>query len=120
MESNQLRICVPVCELTFAELERSVERAVREGDTVELRLDCLEPSELDHHFGEIVALVGSHERSVVTLRPAEQGGKRARDLATRERFWHSFDCPGTSTALFDIELDLAERFTAQSSPEWDW
>src|SRR6266478_1548456 len=109
MENNHLPICVPVCELTFAELERSVERAVQLGDTVELRLDYLDPGELDHHSGEIAALAGRHERSVVTLRPSEQGGQRALDLVTRERFWHSFDCVGTPTALFDIELDLAER-----------
>jgi 3-dehydroquinate dehydratase/shikimate dehydrogenase len=120
MENSQVRICVPVCDPTFAEFERSVERALQLGNTVEFRLDCLDPSELDHYSKEIVALVRRHERIVVTLRPSEQGGKRALDVGTRERFWRSFDCPETPAALFDIELDLTEQFAVQSPPRWDW
>src|SRR5437867_2588891 len=101
MEIDQVRICVPVCERSFVEFERAVERASPAAELIEFRLDYLAQTEFDQRRDQITALIRSLEgRAVVTLRPTEQGGKRELDLAARVEFWNRLDTPA---ALFDIE-----------------
>jgi 3-dehydroquinate dehydratase / shikimate dehydrogenase len=121
MENNDIRICVPVCERTLEKLQDAAVRAVEAGDLVELRLDCLEQAELDREVARFASLVGKLDgRAIITLRPAEQGGRYELDDSTRLRFWNALisSCP---SALLDIELSLAEhlRVTAPNSLNWD-
>jgi 3-dehydroquinate dehydratase / shikimate dehydrogenase len=118
MENNQTRICVPVCESDVANLSRTFARANEAGDIVEIRLDCLDAVEPDG-LGSITDLIRECDRlTIITLRPAEQGGHRDLDQASRVRFWNLQNCPA---AFLDIELDLVEEFASRTpAPQWDW
>ena len=94
-----MRVCVPVCVKSLAELERECERAGQWADVVELRLDCLEDSDF-----EIETFVKKLSRPIIlTFRPAEQGGYRALERSEREAFWARDLKPDF---LCDIEADL--------------
>lgn len=118
METNRVRICVPVCEREIHELERASEQAAEIGDIVELRLDCL--SELvDSELARLPALAHKLERPFIfTFRPSEQGGYRTVDTFSRQQFWNTYRAL-FSEGLLDIELDLA-RAAANSIPLLQW
>jgi 3-dehydroquinate dehydratase/shikimate dehydrogenase len=117
--NNQIRICVPVCEQSVAELLRAFEQAEKAGDAVEIRLDCLDSSEHERAFSKIVERVRvSDTPTITTLRPAEQGGHHSLDYASRERFWTTQDL---SASFLDIEFDLIEDFASRAGvPPLDW
>jgi len=97
------KICVPVC-VGASDLREAAARAINLSDMVELRLDCLDHAGRDIVLRELEALRGRGRTVILTLRPAEQGGKS--DLSREERlsFWSSVaDIP---EVLFDIEHDL--------------
>lgn len=94
-----MRICVPVCAKTFAEMEEACARASAVGDIIELRLDCL--PDLDFEIETFVNKV--FWPLILTFRPSEQGGYRVIGRPEREAFWTrdlKADC------LLDIEADL--------------
>lgn len=97
-----MRVCVPVCAKTFAEMEEAYARASAVGDIVELRLDCLESSDLIPRLDSLTRkLAGPF---ILTLRPSEQGGHRVLGRPERESFWAGIGARwGT---LCDIEADL--------------
>lgn len=105
-----VRVCVPVCAKSFAELERACERASEWADIVELRLDCVAAPDL---VPEVERLLKNLSRpAILTFRPAEQGGYRSLTRQERERFWK--ENPGAAVeALCDLESDLLE-----SSFDW--
>ena len=112
--SNNARICVPVCATNARELIDSIMRGVPLADIIELRLDCLDAAQLEAATPEILNAMKSCPRPfIITLRPAEQGGKRALDLGMRLSFragdssLHQQACSSENFA--DIELDLAVR-----------
>ncbi|HEY0408317.1 MAG TPA: shikimate dehydrogenase [Pyrinomonadaceae bacterium] len=109
---NLTRICVPVCPRSANELKSAIERAAALGDIVELRLDCLAPNELASLQPELQALLGSLScHAIVTLRPAEEGGRREIDNLTRIIFWTQFfSGEPAANAFADIEIDLALYF----------
>src|SRR6266487_5154010 len=78
---NHVRICIPICELKAAESTISA------------------------------ALLSQACPSIITFRPAEQGGRRSLTLEDRvlfrpqELWWHSEQ--RQSTTYVDVELDLA-------------
>ena len=101
---NTVRIGVPVRVERAHELHQAVARAAEVADVIELRLDYLEPIEL----GEALRLIPTLHCSrplILTLRPAEQGGRRILEEAARRAFWFS---PEQSLSLnfVDIEFDL--------------
>jgi 3-dehydroquinate dehydratase/shikimate dehydrogenase len=107
------RVCIPVCCARASELAAAVARAAQHADIVELRLDCLDATQLAALLDgrALAALVKSCARPLIlTFRPSEQGGARALDLATRRDFWTrtlSRLPRDTKHQLFaDIELDL--------------
>lgn len=107
------RVCVSVCEPTVAALERAITSAAVAGDLIEVRLDCLAPAELEAGAGLITKLLErSAGESILTFRPAGQGGRRELDDETRQAFWSSAIF---SASYFDVELDLAERLTANAN-----
>ncbi len=106
-ETNPARICVPVCVSRASDLLQAVKRASELADIIELRLDCLEPSEVDQAMRGLDALLAGHRGSIIlTLRPLEQGGKRAIDYARRYAFW-SASQHILHENFIDLELDLS-------------
>ncbi|MGI9105396.1 MAG: shikimate dehydrogenase [Pyrinomonadaceae bacterium] len=109
-------ICVPVCVRRADELRAAVARAAMVGDMIELRLDGLaDDAQLEQATRELPALFNEHTRAfILTLRPSEQGGRRALDLKRRVRFWAENFSPGHERADFaDLELDLVAHLEEQ-------
>jgi 3-dehydroquinate dehydratase/shikimate dehydrogenase len=104
------RICISICERTIAGLEIAIVNAAAECNLIEVRLDCLEPSELELNTARITKLLEKAGcDSILTFRPAEQGGRRQLSDETRHQFWSSAIF---SESFFDVELDLAERLNS--------
>jgi 3-dehydroquinate dehydratase / shikimate dehydrogenase len=104
MKPNSVRICVPVCEQDPAAAERAMARAAEVGDLIEVRVDCLDPVGGSFKNGEHL-FEQSRRPTILTFRPAEQGGHQTFDTKSRLRFW-LINRP-TSAQFLDIELDLA-------------
>jgi 3-dehydroquinate dehydratase/shikimate dehydrogenase len=104
--SDSVRICVPVCEQSLVAAEGAIAKAAEIGDLIEVRLDCLDPFQIGEGFKNGKYLFDRSSRpTILTLRPAEQGGHRKLDTKSRLLFW-LFNRP-TSAEFLDIELDLA-------------
>jgi 3-dehydroquinate dehydratase / shikimate dehydrogenase len=109
---SNIRICVPLCAETFAELEQLTSQAANVADLIELRLDCLDEPELDVFQQRINGFVGALSIPVIiTLRASEQGGHRQISMEQRREFWQNVIRP--ANALFDIEKDLCEEGFAE-------
>ena len=110
---DRVRICIPICERTLDALKSAAARARREGNLIEFRLDCLSATELSR-IDEVISTAGL--ATILTFRPAEQGGYRELDHETRYEFWQrQLNLAGSY--LMDLELDLVENFTSTSI---DW
>src|SRR3982751_4162232 len=87
-EKNQTRICVSVCEGRAAELAQSAATAAAVADLIELRLDCLPDVECTLALRQLDDLQSASPCPLIlTLRPAEQGGRREIDALNRLAFW---------------------------------
>ena len=118
--SSQVCICVPVCAQSADELKRDVARALQVGDAIEIRLDCLPESDLAEGVRGIAAALRESDRQmIVTLRPADEGGRRELDFLSRERFWVSRG-DSLKPALLDVEYDLVQHFVEHPPLSWDW
>ena len=121
--NRPVRICVPVCEKTFAALKTAALKASELGDMVELRLDGLDAAEFDSAIEHIAELVRSLLRpTIITLRPTEEGGYRDLDYSSRYAFWSSRS-PHDDVEFFDIERDVVAGFTSPDThspvaPNW--
>jgi len=123
-EHSPARVCVPVCVRRADELRPSIERAAEVADIVELRLDCLEESQLDAALSQLAALLSSTRLPfILTFRPREQGGGHTLSLAGRAAFWRdvpellrgpSGDADLKGRAFADLELDLLESTHASA------
>ncbi|MCA1604947.1 MAG: type I 3-dehydroquinate dehydratase, partial [Acidobacteria bacterium] len=115
MDSSQKpRLCISVCEPTVAALEHAIAVAAEACEIVEVRLDCLEPLELEAGASLLTKILGDwHGQSILTFRPTEQGGRRQLDAETRQAFWSGAIF---SDSLFDVEVDAAELFNSTESP----
>lgn len=119
-ENIGARVCVPVCVKRAAELRPSLERASEVGDFIEVRLDCLEASELDAARAQLGELLRASGRPfIITYRPREQGGGVDLSLDERAAFWR--DVPlwlraldGRESSFVDVELDLLESAHEES------
>lgn len=124
-ETKPTRICVPVCAPSTGQLFSVIERAGLTGDLLELRLDCLTNNELANFQTHLPTLLKADARPLIlTLRPAEQGGRREIDNLTRIVFWTQFfsETP-PSNVYADVELDLALYFQEHersAKPVLDW
>lgn len=112
MESSKARICVPVCVRRVDGLADSVRRAQEVADIVELRIDHVEPAEVDAALKQAAAL---HKTTslpfIITFRSAEQGGARPIAAADRVEFWlhkSQFGVPNSFADFADVELELLE------------
>ena len=122
MDSPQKpRVCISLCEPTVVALEGSIAPATEVCDLIEVRLDCLNPSELETGAGLLTKLLQQIKcESILTFRPSQEGGRRVLDDATRQSFWSDAIF---SASFFDVELDLAEKFNTNepsASLPIDW
>ena len=85
---NSGKICVSVCAQTADELIAKVRTAAALADVVEVRFDCLAPSELLSAMTSIrpdqftIPLIAA-------LMPVDQGGKRQMTMRERVEFWQA-------------------------------
>jgi 3-dehydroquinate dehydratase/shikimate dehydrogenase len=98
------------------ELASAIERAAELADVIELRFDCLDTdAQLDAALRELPLILRAHARPFIyTFRPADEGGHRPLDDATRLDFWTRRLRPliaGATTRhdFLDLELDLFAR-----------
>lgn len=112
MDSNKAKICVPVCVRRADDLADAVKRAQEVADIVELRIDCLEPTEVDAALKGLAALRKNASLPfILTFRPEEQGGGRSITVAERVEFWLQKSqnvAPNSLPEFVDIELELLE------------
>jgi 3-dehydroquinate dehydratase/shikimate dehydrogenase len=122
INNSRARICVPVCVRRADELAAATTRAAQLADVIELRLDCLaDDTQLDAALRQLPALLRAHTCPFIfTFRPAEQGGGRTLDAATRLDFWtrrlrpllENLARPGDDKNarryFADLELDLID------------
>jgi 3-dehydroquinate dehydratase/shikimate dehydrogenase len=116
INNQRARLCVPVCVRRADELASAIECAAEFADVIELRFDCLEDdSQLDAALRELPSILRAHARPFIyTFRPADEGGHRPLDDATRLDFWTRRLRPLISDAttrsdFIDLELDLFAR-----------
>src|SRR5215213_8525521 len=113
-ETTQARVCVPVCVRRADELRPSIARAAESADVVELRLDCLEETQLAAALNQLAALLGETRLPfILTHRPREQGGGRDVSVDERAAFWCEMPerlrgVTERGRAFVDVELDLLE------------
>jgi 3-dehydroquinate dehydratase/shikimate dehydrogenase len=128
-ESKSALVCVPVCERRARDFTQAIARAAEVADIIELRLDCLEVTQLDGFVRELGALLYARPRPfILTLRPAEQGGSRAIGLRERILFRLNnhfyFDGQRQHADYEDVEIDLALLYAQRESEGWtgycDW
>jgi 3-dehydroquinate dehydratase/shikimate dehydrogenase len=113
--SHKPRVCISICEPTVARVEHALAAAAAVCNLIEVRLDCLDPVELEHGANQITKMLADSACDLIlTFRPAEQGGRRTLDIGTRYVFW-AFRNLQTAASLVDIELDLAEGFNSSES-----
>jgi 3-dehydroquinate dehydratase/shikimate dehydrogenase len=115
---NNGKICVPVFAETADELIAELTRASEFADVVELRIDSLDPNEIEPFLEKFRAQFQfSGKHFLLTFRPREQGGFRDLSLQERDEFW----CDGNDgfwgadyeeDVLEDSALSLAENIIA--------
>lgn len=81
---NQGKVCISICATTANELFEKIARAEPLADVIELRFDCLRPTEVEIALS---ALPQINAKYLITYRPSEQGGKRVLPLSERIKFW---------------------------------
>lgn len=115
--SPKTRVCISLCEPTLEALRRALANC-DQSDLLEIRLDCLDSSELKLAAEQVTQMLkGSRVESILTLRP---WGQTELDLETRLGFWSAAIF---SESLFDVELELAEQVVGnETSPSFpvDW
>ncbi len=111
---NTGNLCISVCAKTSEELFENVRRADPLTDLIEIRFDCLDPSD----FEAVIARANENWKSysqklLATLRPPEQGGLRPISKDVRDRLWFS----GRERPFWggDFEEDIIEEATS-----WLW
>jgi 3-dehydroquinate dehydratase/shikimate dehydrogenase len=124
MDSKSPHLCVAICEKTIDALKGAAVRASEQGDLVEFRLDCLVQDDFDSMPEILTKLIQKLPVStIVTYRPAEQGGSSDAPVDARYAFWTG---AGRSlpSHLCDIELDIAQKLSrpgeSGAATQVDW
>ncbi|MCU1267179.1 MAG: Shikimate dehydrogenase [Acidobacteria bacterium] len=116
MEKKQIRICVPVCAGTIADLRRESLRAAQMGDIVELRIDCLVEGVTVKDLEELAAEL--NRPVIMTFRSKEQGGFGATNFSSFMNLLFE------RQQKIDIELEAVEHLYYRSTApptraEWE-
>jgi 3-dehydroquinate dehydratase/shikimate dehydrogenase len=123
MESKPT-VCVALCESSIDALANAATRAADVGDLVELRLDCLKADDFNSSMERLESLIQKLKvPTIITYRPAEQGGSMDSSLDSRFAFWAA---AGNSlpSHLRDLELDVVQKLSLGVSathvhPDWN-
>lgn len=99
---NDGKICVSVCAGTADKMIEKIKRAEPLADVIEVRFDCLDPSELDICRSEFSNLQSSRPL-LATFRCPEQGGRISLSQSERVGFWLK---PQTTFWAADVEEDI--------------
>lgn len=115
------RISVSICVERAGDLPEALERTAEFGDIIELRLDCLAGAELDKALGSLNHLLHSQKKAfIITLRPAEQGGRREIDSLNRTLFWLNYlGQERAEDALADVEFDVVRVLMEKEGLDWN-
>lgn len=97
---NDGKICVSVCAATAAELGEKLSAVEKYADLIEIRFDCLEPTDLD-----AARTLKFAKEVIATYRAKEQGGMREFANDERRSFWLNTN----GFRYIDLEEDLARR-----------
>src|SRR5262249_4910202 len=113
---KRVQVCVPVCERSIEDMKQTAARARTIGDIVELRLDCLAETEFTSSMPQLRRWLSSLDsQTILTLRPAEQGGRVSFERKHRSDFFNLL----VSDSLLDIELDLVQDLSSKER-DLDW
>ena len=122
MESKPPHLCVAICERSIKALQSAGTTASDAGDLVELRLDCLDEDDFNSGADRLKKLV--HNLSVptiVTYRPAEQGGSSNANVESRYAFGPVKDCRlGRTFAISNWTSPKNSRLTVNPDPARKW
>lgn len=101
---NNGKICISLCAKTADELFEKIAGAESLADVIELRFDCLNPSEIDQVVENLPPIEKPY---LLTYRPSEQGGLRVLPLNIRLMFWRKI-LPALAgrDILIDLEADI--------------
>jgi 3-dehydroquinate dehydratase/shikimate dehydrogenase len=100
---NDGKICVSICADNGQEMLRRVEEEAPSADIVELRLDCLPPSEVDH----VLNGLAKGRQYLITFRPRAEGGHSDATRLDRVKFWAYALAKLTGHVFFvDYEADI--------------
>jgi 3-dehydroquinate dehydratase / shikimate dehydrogenase len=106
MEFKPPVVCVSICERSISAVEQALPKAATFADLLEIRLDCLDQSHIPESFRDLDDVLKKSPRpTIITYRPAQQGGKQEVDNKARLNFW-LFNRP-VADSFLDIEFDLA-------------
>ena len=110
---NHGKICISICANTASELFEKISRAEELADVIEVRFDCLGHGELDTALDGLPKI---SKQYLITLRPSDQGGRRALPLSNRIMFWkRAVNALSVHDFLADHEADLDFPFGFHSS-----
>lgn len=113
------RICLSICEPNLEALKQALVKS-SVSDLIEIRLDCLDSSELDAVVGPLSQILQNLKAdTILTMRPLGQGGREQFSFEKRLELWSGAIF---SESFFDVELDLAEHVVGNetSSLPIDW
>jgi len=79
---------------------------------IEIRVDCLEAGALQNLEALRQLLATCSQRTIVTFRAFEEGGKCAANFETRLRFWRESGLQLPANFV-DLELDIAEQLSRE-------
>lgn len=101
-----MRICVPVCAKTAAELSTTYQKAAQVADIIEVRLDYLAENELAPALEVLQQVCLRRTKPVVlTRRIREQGGNSDFSAADAPEFWHAL-ATEVSADYWDWETEV--------------
>lgn len=84
---NNGKICISICTQTADELFKKIDRAEQLADLIEVRFDCLSPSEIRPALARISSQPELSNSLLATFRPTDQGGGRELSFEERKQFW---------------------------------
>jgi 3-dehydroquinate dehydratase/shikimate dehydrogenase len=101
---NTGKICISICGESADQALRGIRDAECIADVIEIRFDCLEPSQLESLIGHLNSV---NKPLLFTFRPREQGGKRELTRRERVKFWEDIlPRVGSPDIRVDHEHDL--------------
>lgn len=114
-DKQRVRICVPICTENIDQMMALAHSMSDLATILELRLDCLQPRELEQAQLNLSQTARALKQPVIiTFRATAEGGHRLLTYEDRLSFWRE-QTKVSGEALFDIEFDLIQQFLADDA-----